>query len=460
MENGRMRISDDFYSEMKSAALKIKTDEPLRNSILNMGLDETALNHASQINMQHTFSHDLKTGKITAQNKSGRCWLFAGLNTMRHKIIEDLNLVDFELSQSYQMFFDKVEKANYFLENIIDTIEEDTDSRVVMWLLSSPLIDGGQWDMFTSIVEKYGVVPKSAMPETYHSSNSARMNRILTLKVREYASILRKMQSNGRDISELRSEKKKMLIEFYRLCTMFLGIPPDEFTFEYTDKERKFHRDACITPMEFYRKYIDTDLESYVSIINSPTGDKPFNRTYTVQYLGNIEGGNLVTYLNVEMSVLKDMVQRQLMDGIPVWFGCDVGKYISRDRGILDMDIYDYEGVLRTEFSLDKAGRLDYGESVMTHAMVFTGVNIRDDGSPDRWKVENSWSDKYGDKGYFVMSDSWFDEFAYQAVINRKYLSDEQKEVLKTEPIVLNPWDPMGSLALHRPDRVRSGHIH
>ncbi len=444
-----MRISDDIYSEMKSAALKIKTDEPLRNSILNMGLDETALNHVSQISMQHTFSHDLKTGKITAQNKSGRCWLFAGLNTMRHKIIENLNLVDFELSQSYQMFFDKVEKANYFLENIIDTIEEDTDSRVVMWLLSSPLIDGGQWDMFTSIVEKYGVVPKSAMPETYHSSNSARMNRILTLKLREYASILREMQCNGRGISELRSEKKKMLIEFYRLCTMFLGIPPDEFTFEYTDKERKFHRDACTTPMEFYRKYVDTDLSSYVSIINSPTDDKPFNRTYTVQYLGNIEGGNLVTYLNVEMSVLKDMVQRQLKDGIPVWFGCDVGKYISRDQGILDMDIYDYEGVLGTEFSLDKAGRLDYGESVMTHAMVFTGVNIRDDGSPDRWKVENSWSDKYGDKGYFVMSDSWFDEFTYQAVINIKYLSDEQKEVLKTEPIVLNPWDPMGSLALH-----------
>lgn len=447
MENRRTPISDDLYREMRSEAVKSKSDVPLRNSILNMGLDKTALNHGSQISMQHTFSIDLKTGEITAQKKSGRCWLFAGLNTMRHKIIEDLNLDNFELSQSYQMFFDKVEKANYFLENIIDTIDEAIDSRIVMWLLEAPLEDGGQWDMFTSIVEKYGVVPKSAMPETFHSSDSGRMNGVLTGKLREYARILREMHSAGGGISELKSEKKKMLLEFYRLCTMFLGIPPDEFTFEYTDKDRKFHRDTHITPGEFFKKYVTMDLRSYVSIINAPTKDKPFNRSYTVQCLGNIEGGNLVTYLNVEVSVLKELVLRQLKDGVPVWFGCDVGKSMSRDMGILDVNVYDYDGVLRTDFNLDKAGRLDYGESVMTHAMVFTGVNIMDDGSPDRWKVENSWSDKYGDKGYFVMSDSWFEEFTYQVVIDRKYLSDELKEALEIEPIVLKPWDPMGSLA-------------
>ena len=449
MEKNRMKITDELYSEMKSETLKRKDDEQLRNSILNVGFAKTALNHSSLIDMQHTFSIELKTGKITTQEKSGRCWLFAGLNTMRHSIIENLNLENFELSQTYQMFFDKIEKANYFLENILETLEEDTDSRIVMWLLDAPLGDGGQWDMFTSIVEKYGVVPKSAMPETFSSSNSARMNNILTLKLRGYASVLREMHCAGDGIDKLRTKKKKMLIEFYRLCTMFLGVPPDEFTFEYTNKDREFHRDTAIAPKEFFRKYVNVDLKKYVSIINSPTSDKPFNRTYTVQYLGNIEGGNRVKYINVEMSILKDLALRQLKDGTPVWFGCDVGKCLSKDDGIMDVNAYDYDGVLKTEFNLDKAGRLDYGESVMTHAMVFTGVNIRDDGTPDRWKVENSWSDKYGDKGYFVMSDRWLEEFTYQVVIDKKYLSDELKKALETEPIVLKPWDPMGSLAVH-----------
>jgi bleomycin hydrolase len=213
------------------------------------------------------------------------------------------------------------------------------------------------------------------------------------------------------------------------------------------DKDRNFHRDTHITPMEFLRKYVKEDISNYVSIINSPTADKPFNKTYTVKYLGNVEGGRQVTYLNAEISVLKNLALRQLRDGLPVWFGCDVGNSISREKGILDLNLYDYNGVLKTDFHLDKAQRLDYGESVMTHAMVFTGVNVRDDGTPDRWKVENSWSDKYGDKGYFVMSDRWFEEFTYQIVVSRRYLPEELKKALETEPVVLEPWDPMGSLA-------------
>ncbi|MBD3278424.1 MAG: aminopeptidase, partial [Candidatus Aegiribacteria sp.] len=321
-------------------------------------------------------------------------------------------------------------------------------SRLLMWLLKAPLIDGGQWDMFTSIVEKYGVVPKSVMPETYHSSNSRRMNAILTVKLREYAWRLREMHSGGASRDELRSEKQDMLREFYRLCTMFLGFPPTDFTFEYTDRDDQFHRDSDITPMEFYDKYVGIDLSEYVSVINAPTDDKPFGRTYTVQYLGNIEGGNRVLYLNVDMPELKELALSQLKDGEPVWFGCDVGKFIFRDDGILDIALFDYGEVLDVDFQLDKALRLDYGESVMTHAMVFTGVNLDDDDRPLRWKVENSWSDKYGDKGYFVMSDRWFEEYTYQIVVNRKYLSEEQRKALKVEPRVLKPWDPMGSLAL------------
>jgi len=442
----RMRINEELYYQMELGALERKSDNVIRNSILNVGLDEVALNHQSKTDMRHTFSLELTTGKITSQNKSGRCWLFAGLNTMRFKIMKDFNLKNFELSQTYQMFFDKIEKTNYFLENILETLDEKTDSRIIMWLLNAPLNDGGQWDMFTSIVEKYGVVPKAIMPESFHSSNSSRMNQILTLKLRGFASKLRKDHRNGKTLEELKEGKKGMVVEFYRLLTMFLGIPPKKFTFEYTDKDNKFHRDLNLTPKEFTAKYVDINLRDYISVINAPTQNKPFNKTFTVQYLGNVEGGNKVKYLNVDMKTFKELALAQLKDGIPVWFGSDVGQKMKRENGILDENIYAYEEVLQSEFELDKAGRLDYGESLMTHAMVFTGVNLMDD-VPNRWKVENSWGEKIGEKGYFVMSDKWFEEYNYQIVINKKYLSEELKEIWKFEPIILKPWDPMGSLA-------------
>jgi len=446
MLNKRMIIDNDTYNEMEEKAITRKSDNVLRNSILNVGLDEVALNHQAKTDMQHTFSLELKTGKITSQNKSGRCWLFAGLNTMRFKIMKDLNLKNFELSQTYQMFFDKIEKANYFLENILETLDEKTDSRIIMWLLNAPLNDGGQWDMFTSIVEKYGVVPKGTMPETFASSNSARMNQILTLKLRGYASILREEHRNGKTLDQLKSVKQEMVFEFYRLLTMFLGVPPKKFTFEYTDKDKKFHRDIDITPKEFYTKYVDLNLKDYISIINAPTKDKPFNKTFTVQYLGNVEGGNSVKYLNVDIKTFKELALAQLKDGIPVWFGSDVGQKMKRENGILADDIYDYENALQSKFDLDKAGRLDYGESLMTHAMVFTGVNLINN-VPNRWKVENSWGEKNGEKGYFVMSDKWFEEYTYQIVVDKKYLSEELKKAWELEPIILKPWDPMGSLA-------------
>ena len=446
MLKDRIKISNDTYTEMEVKISEIKSDNVIRNSILNVGLDEVALNHKSKADMQHTFSLELETGKITSQNKSGRCWLFAGLNTMRFKIMKDLDLKNFELSQTYQMFFDKIEKANYFLENILETLDEEIDSRLIMWLLSAPLNDGGQWDMFTSIVEKYGVVPKETMPETFASSNSARMNQILTLKLRGFASKLRKDHRNGKTLEELKDEKKEMVIEFYRLLTMFLGIPPKKFTFEYTDKNKKFHRDIDITPKEFYAKYVDINLKDYISIINAPTKDKQFNKTFTVQYLGNVEGGNIVKYLNVDMATFKKLALAQLKDGVPVWFGSDVGQKMKREDGILSEDIYSYEEALQSKFDLDKAGRLDYGESLMTHAMVFTGVNLIDN-APNRWKVENSWGEKNGKKGYFVMSDKWFEEYTYQIVINKKYLSEQLKKAWELEPIILKPWDPMGSLA-------------
>jgi len=444
--SNRQAISNEWYSKMQASAQAKKQDKLVRNSILNVGLDETALDHQAAALQQHTFSLNLETGDITSQNKSGRCWLFAGLNTMRFRVMKKLNLKNFELSQSYAMFFDKLEKANYFLENILETLDEPTDSRLIMWLLNAPLQDGGQWDMFTALIDKYGVVPKSAMPETYHSSNSARMNEILTLTLRGFAKELRDAGEKGSNMPELKAMKENMVTEFYRQLSLFLGMPPREFTFEVVDKDKKFHRELNCTPKAFYDKYVGMDLSNYISLINAPTKDKPYNKTFTVQYLGNVEGGSPVKYLNLDIAELKKLAIKQMKDGEPVWFGSDVGKKMKREKGILDESVYDYEQVLSTEFSLDKAARLDYGDSLMTHAMVFTGVNLINE-KPNRWKVENSWGDKNGDKGYFVMSDEWFDQYVYQIVIDKKYLSPEQLKTWETKPIELKPWDPMGSLA-------------
>ncbi len=415
------------------------------NAVINNGTNGAALNYQSPIQMHYTFSLELDTGKVTAQKSSGRCWIFAGLNILRQAMSEKYNLENFELSQNYPMFWDKLEKSNYFLESILDTLEETTDSRIVMWLLRSPVQDGGQWDMFANLIEKYGVVPKYAMPETFHSSNSSQMNRLITTKLREQASVLRDAHTQGKKRPALIKMKEEMLQDIYRILVHCLGEPPLAFDFQIRDKDKKFIEKNEISPVEFYQEFVGLNIRDYVSIINAPTPDKPFNRMYTVQYLGNITGQK-VRYLNLDIEALKALTLTQLRDNKPVWFGCDMGPQIDRKSGIMDMELYDYESSLSTPFQMNKAQRLEYGESLLTHAMVFTGVHLRD-GKPVKWKVENSWGEDSGNKGYYIMSDSWFDEFNYQVVIHKKYLDKKLLAILDQEAIELAPWDPMGSLA-------------
>jgi bleomycin hydrolase len=421
----------------------------IANSVMKNGINNTALNNDSIRNMHHDFSEEIDVGKVTNQKKSGRCWMFAALNNIRFSISKSLNIKehDFELSQSYTMFWDKLEKANYFLENIITTADLEQDSRRVMWLLNEPTNDGGQWDMFTALIEKYGIVPKYVMPETYHSSNSQLMNKILSLKLRSQAKRLRDDYNFGADKESLREEKEDLLSEIYSILAYFLGEPPKKFDFEYKNKDGDFFRDTELTPLEFYHKYSEIKMKDYLSIINAPTDDKPFNQTYTVEFLGNVKEGQQIHYLNLPIEQLKELTKVQLKDGEPVWFGCDVGQWSDRDLGIMDIDLFDYQGVLNTEFMFDKGARLQYGESVLTHAMVFTGVNLDDNNKPERWKVQNSWGEKVGEDGFFIMSDKWFDEFNYEVVINKKFVSDKIMEDYKKDPVILKPWDPMGSLA-------------
>ena len=411
------------------------------------GVVKAATNNEIFRKDRHQFSLSLEQGKITNQKQTGRCWMFAALNTMRFAVMKKLDLDTFELSQNYTLFYDKLEKSNYFLESILDTLEEPTGGRIIAHLLMAPLNDGGQWDMFCNLMEKYGAVPKDAMPETVPSSATREITGFLTRKLREFACVLRTGYQSGRSLEELRGQKDAMMQTIYNMLCIALGKPPKTFTLEVRNKKKEFFREESLTGKEFFQKYIGWNLSDYVSLINAPTADKPYHKTYTVKLLGNVVEGRPVKYLNLPVEDLKKAAIAQMQDGQPVWFGCDVGKCSLREGGVMDLDAIKAEDLFGTTFGMDKAQRLDYGESLMTHAMVFQGVDLDENGRPLRWRVENSWGKDAGQDGYYVMSDDWFTEYTYQVVVNKKYLTQEQVEELAQEPIQLEPWDPMGSLA-------------
>ena len=424
-----------------------RANQVAMRAVTTNGVVKAATNGAVYRRDRHQFSISLEQGNITNQKQSGRCWMFAALNTMRFAVMKKLDLDTFELSQNYTLFYDKLEKANYFLESILETLEEPTGGRLMAHLLMAPLNDGGQWDMFCSLIEKYGVVPKDAMPETACSSATREINGYMTRKLREFACTLRTGHQNGKDLKELRGEKEGMMQTIYNMLCIALGKPPKTFTLEVRNKKKEFLRDEGLTGKEFFQKYIGWDLSQYVSLINAPTADKPYHRTYTVKFLGNVVEGRPVKYLNLPVEDLKAAAIAQMKDGQPVWFGCDVGQCSLREGGVMDLEAVKADELFGTDFTMDKAQRLDYGESLMTHAMVFQGVDLDEDGKPTRWRVENSWGKEAGENGYYVMSDEWFTQYTYQVVVNKKYLTAQQVEELSQEPIPLEPWDPMGSLA-------------
>jgi bleomycin hydrolase len=401
---------------------------------------------SAKVNNVPVFSVDVTTGKVSNQKQSGRCWMFAALNTFRHKMLNDFNLKEFELSQNHTFFWDKYEKANYFYENILATANEPLTSRKVAFLLQTPQQDGGQWDMIVSIFQKYGVVPKTVMPESSNSSNSRDLNNYLNKKLRKDAVALRQLVAEGKTAEDIQTAKEAMLEDIYRFLATSLGTPPETFDFEYRDEDKNYHIDRNLTPQSFYEKYVGVDLDDYVSIINAPTADKPYNQSYTVEMLGNVVGGKEVKYLNVDMPTFKKLAIAQLEQGESVWFGCDVGQSSTRDTGIMALDAYDINDLFDIDFTMTKAERLDFGESLMTHAMVLTGVDLID-GESTKWKVENSWGEKVGTNGFFVMSDAWMDEYTYQIVVRKEFLTAEQLAAFEAEPTVLAPWDPMGALA-------------
>ena len=440
-------ISQEQLQNFQADLDKHEGHEINERAVTKNGILSVSADYRSEVAMDRVFSIDIDTGKVADQKRSGRCWMFAALNTMRHSMREKLHMKDdFELSQNYTFFWDKLEKSNYFLENVLQTAELPTSDRKVAWLMQTPQQDGGQWDMLVALIQKYGVVPQTVMPETFNSSNSMEINKQLNLKLRKDAVELRELVAANKSDADIQKAKEKMLNEIYRMLAYTFGEPPANFDFEYRDTDNNYHRIENITPQEFFKKYVGWNLDDYVSIINAPTADKPFNHMYTVEMLGNVLGGRQVRHLNLDMQTFRKVAIEQLKHGESVWFGSDVGQESDRKKGIMDTNLYHQDELFDVDFSMSKAERLDYGESMMTHAMVLTGVDLVD-GQPTKWKVENSWGDKVGEKGFFVMSDDWMEEFCYQIVVNKKYLPKDLQEILKEEPTVLAPWDPMGALA-------------
>lgn len=419
------------------------------NAVTSRGLNEATLNRDVVKRSNHVYSHWLKSNPATSQKQTGRCWLFAGLNLFRVEAIKRLEVEDFEFSQAHLMFWDKLEKANFFLESIIATAGEPLDGRLVQHLLVSPIQDGGQWDMFANLIQKYGVVPKSVMPESFSSSHSVVMNNRITARLREDAATLRMRAAGGASRAALADEKLAMLAEIHRMLVVHLGEPPRSFEWQWRDKTDTFHRAGVLTPQDFFKRYVDYPLDALVCLVHDPMPDRPTNTVLTVDYLGNVIEGAPIRYLNVDLPVFKqaalDMLVKQQE---PVWFGCDVGKGQSRDVGVLDLDVFDAALAYGFTERATKGERLSYGQSQMTHAMVLTGVDLDAARTPRKWRVENSWGNDYGDKGYFAMTDRWMDEYCYEVLVRKEVLPADLMAALDMPARHLPPWDPMGALAI------------
>ncbi|MDF7672667.1 aminopeptidase C [Lactobacillus sp. ESL0701] len=443
--------------EITNDAIKNYTQDLAQHAGINIashaaqenGIFKASQNTQTKIDLDPTFSIEIDTGKPADQKQSGRCWMFSALNTMRHPLQKEYKVKDFELSQNFTNFWDKFEKSNWFFENVIATAEQPLGDRKVAFLFATPQQDGGQWDMLCGLIQKYGIVPKTVYPETANATNSSALNDTLNTLLRKDGLELRDLVNAGKSEEAIQARKNEMLNDVFRILTVSLGVPPTKFDFEYKDDDGNYHRDAAITPKKFFDKYVGMNLEDHVSTINAPTSDKPYHKVFSVEYLGNVVGGRQVRHLNLKIAEMKELIIKQLKAGEVVWFGSNVGKDSDRQLGLLDTNIYKRDELFDIDFSMSKADMLDSGESMMDHAMVITGVDLVND-KPTKWKIENSWGVKPGFKGYFVMSDSWFDSFVYQAVINKKFLPDDLKNAFdegSKNPIQLLPWDPMGALA-------------
>jgi len=437
-------ITRKQVAELRKGFAANPSNKVAQNAVTNVQLPDLTLDRNLVQNMDSSFSTKLDDWKVTAQMKSGRCWLFATLNLFRVGAMKKMNLKNFEFSQAHIHFWDKFERANHLLEAVIETADRPVDDRTIHFLLSDPIGDGGQWNMAMNLIRKHGLVPKSAYPESNTSSATRWMNTELKNILRSSACEIRAILEGGGTEDEAREHKEKRIADVWKMLCIHLGTPPKTFDWQWRDKDDKFHRKGRMTPQQFAAEYVDIEWEDYVCIVNDPRNE--YYQTYTVDFLQNVAGGPPVVYLNVPSKEMKAVTRTLLEDGMPVWMGCDVGKEMDRKKGLWDADLFDVEGLYGVEYGMDKADRLRHNQTMMTHAMLFTGVDVVN-GRARRWRVENSWGGETGQKGYYTMNDSWYDEYMFEIAAPTSYLNEKMVAGLETEPVVLPAWDPMGSLA-------------
>ena len=437
-QNSKGGISEDMLKEISKGYTGSAEQKAVRNALAVNPISELSVN-AENLSMCDTyFSHQVKTKGITNQLSSGRCWLFTGLNVLRAKMIDKYELPEMVFSHNYLSFHDLLEKSNLFLQAIIDTRKEAIDSRQVEWLLKSPIGDGGQFTGVSNLIMKYGVVPKSAMPETYQSNNTDDMRTILKLKLREYALVLRSADSE----KSAMALKTQMLTEIYRILAECVGVPPTEFEWTRYDKDGKPVSTKTYTPKSFYDEYIGADLENnYVMVMNDPS--REYYKVYEIDLDRHVYDGENWVYVNLPIEKIKEMAISSIKDNTAMYFSCDVRKFWNKDKGTLDLNNTDYASLFRTSFPMNKKERIQTFASGSTHAMTLIAVDLDEQGTPKKWMVENSWGDKSGYKGNLIMTDEWFNEYMFRLVVEKKYVPADVMELLKQKPIMLPAWDPM-----------------
>lgn len=429
-------------SEIEKFQQDYKRHQHLRvaeRAVFNDGVQKVSYNPESVRQLNRTFSIEIPTDNVTDQKQSGRCWLFAALNVLRHQFAKKYNDKNLILSQNYLFFWDRIERANIFFDNILNTADKPIDDRTVQTYLSGPDTDGGQWAMAVSLIKKYGVVPDYAQAESFSANHTADFNRLLNNKLREDALILRQLAKNDQK-DEIETKREEFLNEVYRMAVVGFGEPVQKFDLEYRDDNKKYHLDQNLTPLAFFHQYFTDDLDDYVVLFNAP--DHEYDKLYALPFEDNVVGGTPVHFLNTSIQNLKDAAVEQLKHGETIWFGCDVGKQSDRQLGYLAEGLHQTDALFDIKTNLSKEKRLLTRASGSTHAMTFVGVDVVD-GKPRQWKVENSWGSKVGKNGYFVMGDKWFDEYLFKVVVKKQYLPEKLVKLWEGKATPVEPWDSM-----------------
>jgi len=435
-------ISKTEIEQIRSGFKKDAYTKAMQNALSSNDISKLAWNRENVGTVDQFFTYKVDVSGITDQKSSGRCWMFTSLNVFRPLVMKQFNLSEFEFSESYLYFWDLLEKANLFLSNIENSASLLIDSEKVRWYFRSPVDDNGQWINFVNLAKKYGLVPKETMGETNSSENTSSLTKFISTKLREDALEIRDLKVKNTDPKKLESRKIEMLSEVYRMLALNLGEPPVEFKWRYKTKDKGVSDLKTYTPQSFMGEiFADIKLDDYVMIMNDPT--RPFWKHYEVENYRNTEEGNNWHYVNLPNDVIKEFCVASIKNNEALYASCDVGKQLRRDVGVLDVDNFDYESIYGVKFGMNKAQRIQTGESGSSHGMALIAVDIDTQQKPLKWQFENSWGPTAGEKGYLTFTDAWFNEYMFRFVINKKYLTSKVMEIYSQKPEMLPPWDPM-----------------